>query len=101
MANFDSYKISYYSGRPLAAIATCLQGPNVVGRIRFYEDDATLPDDMEEASGAIRLHYPLSRFNEVITTLREEKPLRITLPTVGPSGWVGTGEKEPVGEEES
>ena len=42
---------------------------------------------------------PTSRFNEVIATLRYEKPLYLTLDTTLNVGWLGTS-AEPVGEQE-
>ncbi len=45
------------------------------------------------------LRYEIGRINEVLETLREEKPIHIGVNPTYHIGWVGTG-SEPIGEEE-
>jgi len=47
------------------------------------------------------IHYPLSRFNDVINILREEKPLYLFLNLDNKIGTLATTEIEPAGEEEA
>ena len=98
--DFDSYKVWYYSGHPYEALIYCYQGGSYVGRIVFFKDDAAIPVNANYSSGP-SIHYPLSRFNDVITILREEKPLYLFLNLTNFIGILATAEQEPVGEEES
>jgi hypothetical protein len=47
------------------------------------------------------INFAISRFNDVITILREEKPLYLSFNTNNKVGGVVTDEREEVGEEES
>ena len=47
------------------------------------------------------LHFPISKFNDVITMLREEKPLYLFLNEDNGVGIIATQDFEPVGEEEA
>ena len=69
-----------------------------VGAIYFYPDNVTLPPNQNTVNG-IYLHYKMSRFADVMTMLKEEKPLCLSLDTTNNSGYVGTS-GEPVGEQE-
>ncbi len=100
---FDSYKIFYYTDRPFApfqAMIYCYRGTQNVGRIIFY------PDGDVPMSGQASLHYPFSRFNDVVTTLRYEKPLHLFWDSYNQGGqevtWgmIATSEQEPTGEQE-
>jgi hypothetical protein len=102
-AAFDSYKIFYYTDRPFApfqAMIYCYRGSEDVGRIIFY------PDGNVPMSGEASLHYPFSRFHDVVTMLRYEKPLYLWWDsyTEGEQeltwGMISTSEQEPAGEEE-
>lgn len=97
--NFNSYKLWYYSGHPYEALIYCYQGGSYVGRIVFYKDDASIPPNANYSSGP-SIHFPVSRFNDIITILRYEKPLYLFLNTANLIGIVATEEHEPVGEEE-
>jgi hypothetical protein len=82
----------------------CYFGGKRVGRLRIVDTDWYYssahhfirdegdPDQMLEA------YIPLNRFDEVISTLRYEKPLWLTV-NAGASAFISTG-KEPVGEQE-
>jgi hypothetical protein len=100
---FDSYKIFYYTDRPFApyqAMIECYRGSQYVGRIIFY------PDGDVPMSGEASLHYPFSRFDDVVTMLRYEKPLYLwwdSYPEGGEEvifGMISTSEQEPTGEQE-
>ena len=97
--NFDAYKIWYYSGHPYEALVYCYQTGAYVGRIVFFKDGASIPPNANFASGP-SIHYPLSRFNDVITMLRHEKPLYLFLNLDNLIGTVATNDLEPTGEEE-
>lgn len=97
--NFESYRIWYYSGHPYEALVYCYQAGAYVGRIVFFKDAASTPPNANFASGP-SIHYPLSRFNDVITMLRYEKPLYLFLNLDNLIGIVATNDLEPTGEEE-
>jgi len=71
-----------------------------VGRIIFFKDDVTIPDNANYSSGP-SIHYALSRFNDIVGILRQEKPLYLFLNLSNLIGIVATSDLEPVGEEES
>jgi hypothetical protein len=101
--DFDSYKIWYYSGYPsYEALVYCYQRNSYTGRIAFFKDDSPIPSNANYSSGP-SIHYPLSRFNDIISILRYEKPLYLFLNLNNLIGCVMTyaKEREPVGEEES
>ncbi len=98
--DFDSYKVWYYSGHPYEALVYCYQGNTYVGRVVFFKDDSAIPANANYASGP-SIHYPLSRFNDIILILRYEKPLYLFLNLANLIGIVATEEREPVGEEEA
>ncbi len=96
---FDSYKLWYYSHFNPEAIIYCYKGRLQVGQINFY-NDASVPQNSSKTFGP-EINYPISKFNDVITILKEEKPLCLFLSTHTGVGIVSTAEKEPVGEEET
>ena len=97
-ADFDSYKYWYYSGHPYEALIYCYKATAYVGRIVFYKDGAAIPANANLSGPSI--HYPLSRFADVIDTLRMEKPLYLFLNLDNGIGMLATSDFEPVGEEE-
>jgi hypothetical protein len=97
---FDAYIIRYYSGAHMEASILCYKGPAYVGRCGFYKDDSPIPDNVKLNSGPY-INFAISRFNDVITILREEKPLYLSFNTNNKVGGVVTDEREEVGEEES
>jgi hypothetical protein len=64
----------------------------------FYPDNVSLPANQSTVNG-IYLNYRLSRFADVMTMLKEEKPLYLYFDTTKKFGYVGTS-SEPVGEQE-
>ena len=94
---FDSYEITYFTKEyPFMATLYLYQAGKWVGGIFFVPDGAPIPHG---ADNQPILYYPLSRFNDVITILREEKPLYIIVYATG-GGYLATT-KEPVGEQEA
>ena len=75
-------------------------GNSYVGRIVFFKDDSTIPSNANYSSGP-SIHYHLKRFNDIILILRYEKPLYLFLNLDNLIGILATGDKEPVGEEET
>jgi hypothetical protein len=98
--NFNKYYIYY----------TTKEG-HVTPSIPIYNDDQSigyifftekLPTSKNYISneGKITLRYHIDRFNDIINILRYEKPLKIYLDTESSIGGIGTGDFEPVGEQE-
>jgi len=98
--DFDAYKIWYYSGHPYDALIYCYRAGAYVGRIVFFRDEASVPPNVNYTSGP-SIHYPVSRFNDIVTMLRYEKPLYLFLNLDNLIGILATSEQEPTGEEES
>jgi hypothetical protein len=72
---FNRYEIYYYTDRPFApfqAMIYCYQDQQYVGRIVFYSEGSV------PMSSQASLHYAFSRFADVITMLRHEKPLYLS-----------------------
>lgn len=63
------------------------------------KDGVSMPANVEVA-GNPRLHFPASKFEEIMSVLRHEEPLYIS---VVPSNGIGTisTSNEPIGEEEN
>jgi hypothetical protein len=96
-ADFDSYKYWYYSGHPYEVLVYCYKGGIYVGRIVFFKDELVEPNfSAPEPS----IHYPISRFADVIGTLRYEKPLYLFLNLDNLIGLLATDDFEPTGEQE-
>ena len=102
---FDRYTIHYIAGKALqskepGADISCYSGNNLVGLIRFFSDSTIIPENQRSADGTISLYYEMSRFNDVVTLLRYEKPLFLFITTGTKYGYIGCGQLEPVGEQE-
>jgi hypothetical protein len=103
---FDRYVLQYYGGTSLqdrepGADIHCYSAATFVGSIRFFRDDATTPANSLGSDGTINLYYEMSRYNDVITTLRYEKPLQLVVNTASGFGYIGSKEMEPTGEQEA
>ena len=97
-ADFDGYKLWYYSGHPYEALIYVYKTGKYVGRIVFFKDGAAIPPNAGYPEPSI--HYPLSRFDDVMNILREEKPLYPFLNPDNKIGMVATADVEPAGKEE-
>lgn len=103
--NFDTYSVTYIGGRSLqsgepGADVNCYLGSVRVGLIRFFRDTATTPANQLNRDGTLGLYYEMSRFGDVITLLRYEKPLFLAVNTDNGFGYVATSTLEPTGEQE-
>jgi len=103
--DFTRYVVYYISGSspaiglPQDAEIDCFTDKGErAGIIYFYPDSVALPSNQNTING-IYLYYRLSRFADVMTMLKEEKPLYLYFDSARKSGYVGTN-SEPVGEQE-
>lgn len=103
--DFSQYSVYYISGNspaiglPQAAEIDCFTDKgDRAGIIYFHPDGGPLPANQDTVNG-IYLYYYLSRFSDLMTMLKEEKPLYLYLDTANNSGYVGTN-TERVGEQE-
>ncbi len=105
---FDNYTVTYYTGNspligmPFDAVITCNLKSGVtnitVGDIVFLPDGAKLPENVRDKNNRIMLYYHTSRFADIMTMIKEEKPLYIGLRT-NKVGSIGTN-MESIGEQE-
>lgn len=103
---FNKYVLYYISssgagpqvGVPQLAEIDCFKKGNRAGIIYFFPDGANLPNNSVGVNG-IYIYFHLSRFNDVITTLREEKPLYLCFNEEKKIAYIGTS-FEPIGERE-
>jgi hypothetical protein len=112
MNGFDTYKVRIHGGdQGRTALLLCYDAHVFVGRIDFYSDDAELPEDFlwhpNPSADYVVLNMPMSRFEAVMTTVRQERPLHLYINvnrsggalTHG-EGHLATTDEEPVGEQE-
>jgi hypothetical protein len=101
---FDAYQVFYYSGAlQFQAVVQVYNVGVFNGRIGFYPDAGPIvPNGVITPAGVPipAINYPLSSFHNVMSMLRFEKPLYIFLDTGTGTGFVGTLQLEPVGEQE-
>ena len=98
---FDKYVLYYISrtGHGQQAEIDLFDGRDRAGILYFHLDGTTLPANRNTVNG-IYVYFHLSRFSDVMETLREEKPLHVTLQEETGVAYIGSG-FEPVGEEET
>ena len=108
--DIDRYLVRHYGRKSgegeddTLANIICYKNSEIVGYINFYLD-GHVPESKLETSGTgstnefIMLRFPVDRINEILDTLRQEKPVHIAVNPIYKIGWVGTGD-EPIGEEE-
>jgi hypothetical protein len=77
---FDSYRITYYTGYKNEALIQFIFKQQKVGSMVFLRNDQNIPQN-GFYNDEILLYYPISRFNDIISILRLGKPLQITLST--------------------
>lgn len=94
---FDNYIIYHHqeNGNAEKAVITCFMGDRTVGFIKFV--DGTTPDAELLPNGSLQLYFAFNRLNEIINTIRYEKPLYLSI--YGTKGVLSTVH-EPVGEQE-
>jgi hypothetical protein len=102
---FSKYVVYYISGSsPMIGLAQdaeidCFTDDNKrAGGIFFLPDNVPLPQNANTING-IQLYYRTNRFSDVMTILKEEKPLYLCFNKNNLSGYVGTY-TEPIGEQE-
>ncbi len=95
---FDNYVLTYLSAKPAEAQAsiTCRKGTQLVGQIAFVGPEVALPANYT-TNGMVFIYFPLRRFDHVIMTLREEKPLYLNFSPDTGAASIKTG-LEPVGD---
>ena len=109
--DFDSYDMQVSGGTTgRVALILCYKGNSFVGRVDFQADGTALSSDFlwHPASPTITsivLQMPMSRFDVVVNTLRQERPLKLHIDvdyqggaTTAGHGYLGTGIHEPIGE---
>jgi hypothetical protein len=100
---FDTYGVKYSSPmvsgvtKAWASIA-CYDFHVEVGYIVF-PDSYPLPANLY-TNNKIKIHFHISRFNDIIGILRYEKPLHFYFDESKKEGWIGTVSHEPIGEQE-
>jgi hypothetical protein len=94
---FDNY-IVYHEEKPglnQKVAINCFMEDKTVGYITFVDGDVPPPEVLH--TGAVQLYFPYSRFQELMTTIRYEKPLYLSV--YGDKSVLSTVH-EPVGEQE-
>ena len=109
---FDKYVVRITGGNEgRIGLVLCYSGNSFVGRIDFYPDGTTMPQDYlwhpSSVGEYVVVHMPMSRVESVMSTVGMEKPLHLYIDVNRGSGVVTPGqghlattEKEPIGEEE-
>lgn len=102
---FTRYCVYYITGNspriglPQEAEIDCFTDTGArAGIIYFFPDDLPLPENRDTVNG-IYLYFRSRRYADVMTMLKEEKPLYLCLNSDVQSGYIGTN-WEPVGEQE-
>lgn len=70
-----------------------------LGQLTFYKEGAQIPFNSVGSANRIYLNFPGHRYQEIITTLREENPIYMGINSTSKLGWISTSQ-EAVGEEE-
>jgi hypothetical protein len=103
---FDEYRLKYGHSEidDTAAILACYRQASLVGLIQFVKEDLDVLGhkavrENADAPEIPLLRFSITRFDDIITTLRYEKPLFIEIDTETGYGGIRTT-MEPVGEEE-
>lgn len=101
MANVTSYSVLFF-GSPAGyqnnrAQITLYDGSTVVAYVRFIDPGMTFESD-DMLGTIIRMHLPGTMLASVIDMLRNESPIRVYFASG--KGFLGTTDKEPVGEGE-
>jgi hypothetical protein len=93
---FDRYELHYYAGQDYlvgesaSADIQCMDDDNFVGAIFFFPEGLVGPC-LVTPEGYLLLSYDIGRFNDVITTLRTEKPLYLIVYEETGDGLIATG----------
>jgi hypothetical protein len=98
--DFDSYRLWYYSNNELFALVHCYKGTVFVGRISFFKEGTAIPPNANLPNGP-SIHFSASRFNDVMTILKQERPLHLSLNPDTLAGVLSNTHFEWTGEEEA
>ena len=109
--SFNSYDMQINGGNSgRVALILCYQAGGFVGRIDFYPDSEALTSDYlwypsSPSDTYIVLKMPVSRFDVVANTLRQEAPLQLFIDVdagigvlTNGNGSLATSQHEPIGE---
>jgi hypothetical protein len=104
--NIEHYTVNYIGGSALqgkmaGANIQCYNAAGRVGGISFFADNLIFQPNQVLPDGTLSLTYEMSRFDDVINTLRYEKPLILAVNPDTGFGYLGNAELEPVGEQEA
>lgn len=98
----DTYRVYHYAHGNIdghTVLINCFQANTHRASLFFYRNGVTPQPSLALASGVIYLQFTETRFNEVIATLREEKPIFVSYNDGNGLAYLCTS-TEPVGEEE-
>ena len=100
MIQFNFYRVYYYSAPQYNwdARIDLYVDATPVGKLLFMKAGQTIPAN-SSPGGILQLCYSIAHFPAIMSILREEKPLYVSLNTANGIGMVSTN-SEPVGEEE-
>jgi hypothetical protein len=93
--NVDHYLMNYVGGTALqgkgaGATVDCYDANSRIGSLSFFGDTTQIPANQLLSDGTLSLYYEMSRFNDVINTLRFEKPLMLAVNTDTGFGYLGS-----------
>jgi hypothetical protein len=97
--DFDGYKLWYFSNDELFALIHCYKGTEFMGRISFFKEGDIIPPNANLPNGP-SIHFAASRFNDIMTILKQERPLYLFLNPDTLTGMVANTHFEWTGEEE-
>jgi hypothetical protein len=100
MAQFNLYRVYYYTAPQYywdVRIDLYMNG-TPVGTLLFVKQGQAIPANSIQGRVPL-LHYSVNHFPAIMSMLREEKPLYVTLNTANGIGTLSTTD-EPVGEAE-
>ena len=98
---FDTYYVHYYcgpdyqSGKSAMAEIECYQGSTFVGVIAFFNGGTENAELGNAFPGTLYLRYDMSRFNDVLTIVREERgPIWLIVYDGTHDGLIATGKEK-------
>jgi hypothetical protein len=95
---FDTYRLYYYTAPQYywGALVDLMNKGTWAGRLMFIREGFPIPANAP-LGGVPVLNYPMNRFEDIMSILRYEKPLNVTLNEANGIGTIATSD-EPVGE---
>lgn len=96
----DSYQLFISEGGQQKAYISCWKDGAFQGYIDFFDlDDLQSPSI--NSNGSLHLSYPVERLDSVVSLLREESPVYISIWGIAPNLYCRVSTtNEPIGEEE-